>query len=48
MRRMYLAMLRRLPQILRFVPGKAQDVRSYFLMLLEPNHYHGALADVGN
>ena len=26
-------MLKRLPQILRFIPGKAQDVRSYFLAL---------------
>ena len=26
-------MLRRLPQILRFIPGTAQDVRSYFLTL---------------
>ena len=26
-------MLRRLPQILRFVPGTAQDVRAYFLAL---------------
>ena len=28
-----LAMLKRLPQILRFIPGKAQDVRAYFLAL---------------
>jgi magnesium chelatase subunit H len=28
-----MAMLRRLPQILRFIPGKAQDVRAYFLTL---------------
>jgi magnesium chelatase subunit H len=28
-----LAMLKRLPQILRFIPGKAQDVRAYFLGL---------------
>ena len=27
------AMLKRLPQILRFIPGKAQDVRAYFLTL---------------
>ena len=26
-----MAMLRRLPRILRFIPGKAQDVRAYFL-----------------
>ena len=26
-------MLRRLPQILRFIPGPAQDVRAYFLTL---------------
>ena len=26
-----LAMLKRLPQILRFIPGKAQDLRAYFL-----------------
>ena len=26
-------MLRRLPQVLRFIPGKAQDVRAYFLAL---------------
>ena len=26
-------MLRRLPQILRFIPGTAQDVRAYFLTL---------------
>ncbi len=26
-------MLRRIPQILRFIPGKAQDVRAYFLAL---------------
>ena len=26
-------MLRRLPQILRFIPGTAQDVRAYFLVL---------------
>ena len=28
-----LAMLKRLPKILRFIPGKAQDVRNYFLVL---------------
>jgi magnesium chelatase subunit H len=28
-----MAMLRRIPQILRFIPGKAQDLRSYFLTL---------------
>ncbi len=28
-----LKMLRRLPQILRFIPGTAQDVRAYFLSL---------------
>jgi len=28
-----MAMLRRMPQILRFIPGKAQDLRAYFLML---------------
>jgi magnesium chelatase subunit H len=28
-----MAMLRRLPQILRFIPGTAQDVRAYFLAL---------------
>ena len=28
-----LAMLRRLPRILRFVPGTAQDMRAYFLVL---------------
>jgi magnesium chelatase subunit H len=28
-----LKMLRRLPQILRFIPGKAQDARAYFLAL---------------
>jgi magnesium chelatase subunit H len=28
-----LAMLRRLPRILRFIPGKAQDVRAYFLAM---------------
>ena len=28
-----LAMLRRIPQILRFIPGPAQDVRAYFLTL---------------
>ena len=28
-----LAMLRRLPKILRFIPGAAQDVRAYFLTL---------------
>jgi hypothetical protein len=26
-------MLRRLPQILRFLPGKAQDLRAYFLTM---------------
>jgi magnesium chelatase subunit H len=29
-----MAMLRRLPKLLRFVPGKAQDVRAYFLAML--------------
>ena len=28
-----MAMLRRLPKILKFIPGKAQDVRAYFLTL---------------
>ncbi|MDZ4842172.1 MAG: magnesium chelatase subunit H [Hyphomicrobium aestuarii] len=28
-----MAMLRRIPQILRFIPGTAQDVRAYFLAL---------------
>jgi len=28
-----MAMLRRIPKILRFIPGTAQDVRAYFLML---------------
>lgn len=28
-----MAMLRRLPQLLRFIPGTAQDVRAYFLAL---------------
>jgi len=28
-----MAMLRRLPRILRYIPGKAQDVRAYFLTL---------------
>ncbi|MCQ0986367.1 magnesium chelatase subunit H [Jiella marina] len=28
-----MAMLRRLPKILRFIPGTAQDVRAYFLVL---------------
>jgi magnesium chelatase subunit H len=28
-----MAMLRRIPQILRFIPGTAQDVRAYFLCL---------------
>ncbi|MEM7026605.1 MAG: magnesium chelatase subunit H [Pseudomonadota bacterium] len=28
-----MAMLRRIPRILRFIPGKAQDVRAYFLTL---------------
>ncbi|MGZ5927745.1 MAG: magnesium chelatase subunit H, partial [Rhizomicrobium sp.] len=28
-----MAMLRRLPKILRLIPGKAQDVRAYFLVL---------------
>jgi len=28
-----MAVLRRLPKILRFIPGKAQDVRAYFLTL---------------
>jgi magnesium chelatase subunit H len=28
-----MAMLRRLPQLLRFIPGTAQDVRAYFLTL---------------
>jgi magnesium chelatase subunit H len=28
-----MAMLRRIPQILRFVPGTAQDVRAYFLVM---------------
>lgn len=31
--RRQLRMLRRIPQILRFVPGKAQDVRAWFLAL---------------
>ncbi len=29
-----MSVLRRLPKILRFIPGKAQDVRSYFLTML--------------
>jgi len=29
-----MAMLRQIPRILRFIPGKAQDVRSYFLTML--------------
>jgi magnesium chelatase subunit H len=28
-----MAMLRRLPQLLRFIPGKAQDLRAYFLAM---------------
>jgi len=28
-----MAMLRRIPQILRFIPGKAQDLRAYFVTL---------------
>ena len=28
-----MAMLRRMPKILRFIPGSAQDVRAYFLTL---------------
>ena len=28
-----MAMLRRLPKMLRFIPGTAQDVRAYFLTL---------------
>ena len=28
-----MTLLRRLPQILRFIPGTAQDVRAYFLVL---------------
>jgi len=28
-----MAMLRRLPKLLRFIPGKAQDVRAYFLTM---------------
>jgi magnesium chelatase subunit H len=28
-----MAMLKRIPQILRFIPGTAQDVRAYFLLL---------------
>ena len=28
-----MAMLRQLPQLLRFIPGTAQDVRAYFLTL---------------
>ncbi len=28
-----MAMLRRLPKILRFIPGTAQDMRAYFLTL---------------
>ena len=28
-----MAMLRRIPKLLRFIPGKAQDVRAYFLAL---------------
>ena len=31
--RKQMAMLRRLPKILRFIPGSAQDVRAYFLTL---------------
>ena len=29
-----MSILRRLPKILKFIPGKAQDVRSYFLTML--------------
>ena len=29
-----MSILRKLPKILRFIPGKAQDVRSYFLTML--------------
>jgi magnesium chelatase subunit H len=32
-RRRQLTMLRQLPKILRFIPGTAQDVRAYFLVL---------------
>jgi magnesium chelatase subunit H len=28
-----MAMLRRLPKILRLIPGRAQDVRAYFLTM---------------
>ncbi len=28
-----MAMLRRMPKLLRFIPGTAQDVRAYFLTL---------------
>ncbi len=28
-----MTMLRRLPRLLRFIPGTAQDVRAYFLTL---------------
>jgi magnesium chelatase subunit H len=32
-RRRQMAMLRRIPKMLRFIPGTAQDVRAYFLLL---------------
>jgi hypothetical protein len=32
-RRQQMAMLRRIPKLLRFIPGTAQDVRAYFLLL---------------
>jgi magnesium chelatase subunit H len=32
-RRRQMAMLRRIPKLLRFIPGTAQDVRAYFLLL---------------
>ena len=45
-----MAMLRRIPQILRFMPGTAQDVRAYFLTLQywlagsdDERREHGAL-----
>jgi magnesium chelatase subunit H len=41
-----MAMLRRLPQILRFIPGTAQDVRAYFLTL--QYWLGGSEANIGN
>jgi magnesium chelatase subunit H len=41
-----MAMLRRLPKILRLIPGKAQDVRAYFLTM--QYWLAGSEANVGN